>query len=38
MQTVNPYSAGVDFRRQILTSKVDLRAILVKILKIAVDP
>ena len=33
-----PYRAGIDFRRQILTSKVDLRTVRVKIFLIAVDP
>ena len=36
--TVNPYSAGIDFSRQNLTTKVDPRAVRVKILLMAVDP
>ena len=35
---INPYSAGIDFRRQILTSKVDPRTVIVKIFMMAVDP
>ena len=34
----NPYSAGIDFRRQIVTSKVDPRTVRIKIFLIAVDP
>ena len=35
----NPYSAGIDYRRQILTTKVDLRTVKVKkIFVMAVDP
>ena len=33
----SPYSAGIDFRRHILTSKVYHRTISVKILTMAVD-
>ena len=32
------YSAGIDFRRQIPTSKVDPRAVRTKIFIMAVDP
>ena len=45
---VNPYSAGIDFRRQnmtyvlcrrqILTSKIDPRAVKVKIFIMSADP
>ena len=35
---VNPYSTGIDFRRQNLTSKVDPRTERVKIFLMAVDP
>ena len=34
----NPYSAGIDFSRQILTSKVDPRTVRVKVPLLAVDP
>ena len=34
----NPYSAGIDFRRQILTSKIDPHTVKVKIFIMAVDP
>ena len=34
----NPYSAGIDFRREILTSSIDPRTVRVKILILAVDP
>ena len=34
----NPYSAGIDFIRQILTSKVDSRTVRTKILLMVVDP
>ena len=32
---INPYSVGIDFRRQILTSKVDPRTVSVNILILA---
>ena len=35
---VNPYSAGIDFSHQNLTSKVDPRTVRVKIFLMAVDP
>ena len=35
---INPYSAGIDFSRQILTTKVDPRTVRVKIFIMAVDP
>ena len=35
---VDPYSAGINFRRQILTSKVGPRADRIKIFLIAIDP
>ena len=35
---INTYSARIDFRRQILTSKVNPRTVIVKIFKMAVDP
>ena len=35
---VNPYSAGINFRRQILTSKVDPHTVRVNIFLLAVDP
>ena len=35
---LNPYSAGIDFSRQILTSKVDPRTVRVQIFILAVDP
>ena len=42
MPIINPYSAGIDFghilRRHILTSKVDLRTVGVKLFLMAVDP
>ena len=34
----NPYSAGIEFCRQILTTKVDPRTVRVEIFLIAVDP
>ena len=34
----NPYSAGIDFSRQILTPKVDPRTVRVEIFLIAVEP
>ena len=34
----NPFSAGIDFRRQILTSKVGLRTERVMFFIMAVDP
>ena len=34
----NSYSAGIDFRSQILTSKVDTRAVRVNIFEIVLDP
>ena len=33
---LNPYSAGIDFRRQILTSKVDPRVVRVQLFILAV--
>ena len=33
-----PYTAVIDFRRQILTSKVDPRTVRVKLFIMAVDP
>ena len=36
--TLNPYRAGIDFSRQNLTTKVDTRAVGVKIFLMAVDP
>ena len=36
--TFNPYSSGIDFSRQILTTKVDPRAARVKMFVMAVDP
>ena len=35
---VNPYSAGIDFSRQNLTTKVDPRTVRIKIFIMAVDP
>ena len=35
---INPYSAGTDFSRQILTIKVDPRTVIVNIFIMAVDP
>ena len=35
---INTYSAGIDNKRQILTSKVDSRTIKVKILIITINP
>ena len=35
---INPYSAGTDFRRQILTTKVHTRAERIKIFIMAVYP
>ena len=34
----NSYSAGIDFRRQILTSKVNPRTVIVNICRTAADP
>ena len=34
---INPYSVGIDFRRQILTSKVNPRTVRVKIFLMAAD-
>ena len=34
----NPYSAGIDLLRKILTSKVDSRAVRIQNVYIAVDP
>ena len=38
VRRIDPYSAGVDFRRQSLTSEVDPRTGRVNIFLIAVDP
>ena len=35
---INPYSAGIDFSRQILTTKVDPRTVRVNIFIMVVDP
>ena len=35
---INPYSAGIDFSRQILMTEVDPRAVKIKTLLIVVDP
>ena len=41
-ESVNPYSAGIDFShqnlRQILTTKVDPRTVRVEIFLMAIDP
>ena len=37
-QSFNPHSAGIDFRRQILTTKVHPRTVRVKIFLMVVDP
>ena len=37
-ERVNPYSAGIDFSRQNLTSIVDPRTVRINIFLMAVDP
>ena len=36
--TFNPYSAGIDFSRQILTTEVDPRTVKLKTFIMSVDP
>ena len=35
---INPYSEGIDFRRQIVLSKVHPHSVKIKIFVMAVDP